>query len=62
MKFGKQNKLDLYGSNSNGVLVLLLLLHSGVALPSSVRYQFEATQQYTIKNGWGRRDNWDSLL
>ena len=52
MTFDKQNKLDLYRSNSEGLLILLLLLHSGVVLPSPIRYQFEATQQYTIKNGW----------
>lgn len=50
MMFGKQNKLDLYRSNSEGLLILLLL-HSGVASPSPVRYRFEATQKYTIKNG-----------
>lgn len=51
MTFGKQNKLDLYGSNSDGLLILLLLLHSGVASPPPIRYRFEATQRYTIKNG-----------
>ncbi|KAI5233280.1 Calcium/Calmodulin-Dependent 3',5'-Cyclic Nucleotide Phosphodiesterase 1A [Manis pentadactyla] len=51
MMFGKQYELDLYGSNSNGLLVLLLLLHSGVASPPPVKYRFEATQRYTIKNG-----------
>ena len=51
MMFGKRNKLNFYGFNSDGLLVLLLLLHSGVASPSPVRYQFEATQRYTIING-----------